>query len=423
MRSVTTPLISILVAAACGSSGETRGDCADGKCDTPGGTVEEQCTNSRVNAMDERRPHFTPQGVRWSCRDVNGVTPDGNTEDDRGQEYCEYFAMLHTAGIPEVIVDEQGPVFCDASTPCAQGTCDESIFSCVTATSVDTAAAADVLGKNLGGRDVTPLDPALSEGQLAWLGQNTDHKVGECMFTAWHQDIDRDITTDEEIAGYRLDAQTPSAGGPLFRMEISINSNGAAKALVKDCLQAGEDTIDDGFMRGCSMCGTVSCVPFRKSDPSVCTMAMRIAECGCQVAINDGTGEFRTLDLTTSSDLELARELFVPESRRGFTLGTWDGMGKLPSGCRYVRVGDPRSVTVGDVTIDDEFGDQTLVACDLKASHITAATAKDPKEACRQIYGEEVVVHVRAPEPSLATLSCDTSRPNCSGAPWDFENL
>jgi len=413
----------MLVVAACSSTSDTPGDCADGKCDTPGGTVEEQCTNSRVSAMDERRPHFTPQGVRWSCRDVNGVTPDSNTEDDRGQEYCEYFALLHTGGIPEVIVDEQGPVFCDSSTACAQGTCDESIFSCVSATSVDSSEPADVLGKNLGGREVTPLDPAVSAGQLAWLAQNADQKVGECVFTAWHQDIDRAITTGEEIAGYRLDAQTPSATSPLFRMEIDINSNGAAKALVKDCLQAGEDTIDDGFLRGCSMCGTVACVPFRKSDPSVCTMAMRIAECGCEVGLNDGAGNFRTLDLTDNSDLELARELFVPESRRGFTLGTWDGMGELPTGCRYVRMGDSRSVTVGDVTVDDAFADQTLVACDLKASHITPATAKDPKEACRQVYGEEVVVHVRAPEPSLATLTCDTSLPSCSGAPWDFDNL
>ena len=60
--------------------------------------------------MDPNRPHFTPDGVRWSCRDVNGVTPNTNTSDDRGQEYCEYFTMLHTDGIPAIISDASGPV-------------------------------------------------------------------------------------------------------------------------------------------------------------------------------------------------------------------------------------------------------------------------------------------------------------------------
>src|SRR5262245_57793732 len=99
MRTAILP--SLLFLVACQAGGDTRLDCEDtGKCDTPGGSVKEQCTNSRVNAMDEKRPHFVAGGVRWSCRDVNGVTANGNTKDDRGQEYCEYFSMLHTEGIP-----------------------------------------------------------------------------------------------------------------------------------------------------------------------------------------------------------------------------------------------------------------------------------------------------------------------------------
>jgi hypothetical protein len=38
-------------------------------------------------------------------------------------------------------------------------------------------------------------------------------------------------------------------------------------------------------------------------------------------------------------------------------------------------------------------------------------------------YGDDIVVHVRAPEPVHATLSCDTSKPQCKGRPWDFGNL
>src|SRR5687767_8811702 len=82
-----TLLALMLAVAACSSSSTPSRlpECeGDGKCDVPdSGTVKKQCTNSRINAMDERRPHFIPKGVRWSCRDVNGVTPNSNTSDDR----------------------------------------------------------------------------------------------------------------------------------------------------------------------------------------------------------------------------------------------------------------------------------------------------------------------------------------------------
>jgi hypothetical protein len=388
------------------------------------GTVKQQCTNSRINAMDEKRPHFTDKGVRWSCRDVNGVTPNSNTSDDRGQEYCEYFTMLHTKGIPEVFIDEQGPVFCDANTPCAEGTCDDSISSCVSGSTVNTSTKADVLGKNIDpGSEVTPLDPKLTQGQLEWLGLNPTAKVGECVFTSWHADIARNPTGTAKVGGWSLKDVTPDAAQKLFQMSVQFNTNGAAKELVKDCLSPGKKTIKDGFMRGCTSCGGKNCVPWRKSDPSVCTMAMRIAECGCKINIKNSTGKSRVLDLKKDADLELARELFVPESRRGFTLGTWDGMDKLPTGCRYIATGDSTKISVNGASVTDPLAANTIVACDLQASHITASTAKDPKEACRTTYGDEVVVHVRAPDPGLATLSCDTSKPQCKTVPWDFENL
>src|SRR5687768_8948711 len=299
--------LAFLLAAACSGSSDPNQDCSDGKCDTPGGTVEEQCTNARVPAMDERRPHFIDQGVRWSCRDVNGVTADSNTKDDRGQEYCEYFGMIHSAGIPEVIMDEQGPVFCDESTPCATGTCNTSIFSCVSATAVDRSTKADILGKNTteevdSGHAVTPLDPELTPGQIEWLAQNPSEKVGECVFTSWHQDITKLPTSVETIGGHKLTAATPGTTDKLFRMQVGFNSNGAAKALVEECLTKGDSKIEDGFMRGCMLCDEPGCIPWRKSDPSVCTMAMRIAECGCTLEAKDSSGTFRRLDLSKAAD-------------------------------------------------------------------------------------------------------------------------
>jgi hypothetical protein len=430
MKAITTLLTALSVSTLVACTGGDTLECDEsGKCDTPDDlTLKKQCENARTSAMDERRPHFTPQGVRWSCKDVNGVTADSNTEDDRGQEYCEYFTMLHKTGIPEIVVNEQGPVFCDENTRCDVGTCDMNIFSCVTGTTVNTNTQATVLGKSLEERSnkVSPLDPMLTTGQIEWMAQNPTAKVGECVFTSWHQDIEEPLRGSEKIAGYALTAKATN-GEPLFRMGGSVNSNNAAQLLLNDCLKPGKKPKNDGFMRGCNSCGALAedglCVPWRKSDPSVCTMAMRVAECGCSINIKDSAGKSRKLDLAKEGDLDLARELFVPHSRRGFTLGTWDGIDRLPAGCRYVSTGDAATVSVNGVTAADPVAGQTLVACDLMGSHVTQSTAKDPKEACRQAYGDEVVVHVRAPVAELATLSCDTTKPNCEGIPWDMENL
>jgi hypothetical protein len=428
MKLAIATLFTLTAVAACQEA--TDDNCFDGKCDQPGGSVEQQCKNSRVNAMDERRPHFTQAGVRWSCKDVNGVTADSNTKDDRGQEYCEYFSLVYTKGIPSVVMDANNqPKFCDeatAATACGTGaTCDTRIFSCVTGTTADTSGKASILGKNLKADDnvVTGLDPKLTAGQLEWLAQNPDQKVGECVFTSWHQDIDRLPTSSETIGGFALNAKVPNKSQLLFRMAIGFNSNGAAQALVQDCLTAGDQGIKDSYTRACTFCGGANCLPWRKSDPSVCTMAMRVAECGCSLDIADGSGGFKKLDLAKAGDLALAKELFVPTARRGFTLGTWDGIGQLPTGCRYVKTGDSSTVKVGGASFEDPNADQTLVACDLSGAHITAATSKDPKEACRQTYGDEVVVHVRAPVAEMAKLTCDMTKPQCQGIPWDFSNL
>jgi hypothetical protein len=431
VRTTILLFLASSLTVACGG-GDTDLDCADGKCDTPKGPLEQVCKNSRLNAMDERRPHFTPQGIRWSCRDVNGVTAglasDGTFIDDRGQEYCEYFTMLQTKGIPAVVNDETGsPKFCDAGTPCGgSDVCDETTNTCLTGTTVDSSGFADILGKNtdVNGGLVTPTDPVLKKEQLDWLALNPDQKVGDCVFTSWHQDEELAVNTNETIGNWRLDAMTPNKQEPLFRMTQGVNSNSAAQQLVGDCLVPGKKKITDTFMRGCTNCGTInggqSCVPFRKSDPSVCTAAMRIAECGCSVTV---AGKTKKLDLKNATDVATLKELFIPTERRGFTLGTWDGIGQLPNGCRYVRLGDAASYKIAGISVTDANVDQQIVACDLKASHIMEATAKDPKEACRATYGEDIVVHVRFPTPETATIKCDTTKPKCAGAPWDFPNL
>jgi hypothetical protein len=437
MKRTTTALLgcAILAGAGCSTS-DGDADCDDGKCDTPGGSVAERCENSRGNALDQARPHFTADAIRWSCRDVSGVTPNSNESDDRGQEYCEYFAVLED-GIPEVAFTD---VDCFDDLECrdlGHTACHPIEGLCIDAVGDRRGTGpGEILGKNVDTQSrVTPIRPNLSAGQVDWLEfmADPDEVLGACVFTSWHRDqsVSRgwevrscaDRSSCPEVAGWPLDARIPGSDPfepsdevDLFRMQISINGNSAAQALVRDCLGPGDEDIEDDYDRGCFLCGDVPCEPFRKSDPSVCTAAMKIAECGCEIAVNDGKGAYRTLDLSSAADRALAFEALVPKSRRGFTLGSWDGLDRLPRGCRFLHFGDEPAVGVGDMSVPDPFANQQAVACDLTASMFNA---NDPKQACAAAYGEEIVVHVRLPDPEIATVTCNARNAACTSAtPW-----
>src|SRR5688500_2994359 len=111
-----------LVLASCAveggddTGGDAEGDCTDGKCDDPGATADRECeekcgSNSgdcfsecrdaaaldhcaarKSDAIDSAQKAFTKDNIRWACADVEGVNTNGR--DDRGQEYCEYYAVV-----------------------------------------------------------------------------------------------------------------------------------------------------------------------------------------------------------------------------------------------------------------------------------------------------------------------------------------
>jgi hypothetical protein len=118
----------------------------------------------------------------------------------------------------------------------------------------------------------------------------------------------------------------------------------------------------------------------RRSDPTICTAAMRAAECGCGV---DTSGDGKP-DLTSVADIARAlvpRQVSSAITLRGFKLGTWSGATSLPAGCRYLDTGDTS---------------QTVVACNLTASDVLSAQT-DVKGKCREKYGDNVVVHIPVP--------------------------
>ena len=114
----------------------------------------------------------------------------------------------------------------------------------------------------------------------------------------------------------------------------------------------------------------------------------RIAECGCDSV--DGT------------DL---RDLLSPWQRRGFPLGTWTGADDLPTGCRYLDIGDDSRV---------------LVACSLTGADLLRGS-DDVKEVCREKYAPNVVVHVPI-DPDALTCDAEFRHPDyghdCEMEPW-----
>ena len=361
------PLVALLLALpACAGNDSGSGDddgsaCTGSKCDLPGGEDSDLCQMRRVDAFNENHNAFTHDYLRWSCNDVDGVT-----REDRGQEYCEYFAI---AQLPP---PEQGA----------------------------PAPPASVLGLNLGAdysAGTTETSVQLTANQLDQLEHDSAQVVGQCVFTSWNSDIPgpvpacQDPAECPDVLGVPVDAET-------FRMKFDVNSAQAGQQLVEDCYtdpDGGDpanaaDPLNDDFTRGCLYNAQVNDTAFRKSDTTVCAASMRLSECGCAP-----TGD------------ETFEQLVSPFARRGFPLGTWSDPHGLPAGCRFVDLGDDS---------------QTVVTCDLTAADVVN-WAPDLKGRCQTKYADNVVVHVPMPDQVACTPEGSPSpyASTCTATPWVLE--
>lgn len=205
--------------------------CVGSKCDTPDGTpAEEACRDRRDEAFVYGREAMTADAIRWSCRDVAGVT-----EGDRGQEYCEYWAIADLGN---------GPV---------------------------------QYGEPLGDRKESDPELRLTYDEIDELDRlPTDEVIGACVFTSWNHDRDASCSDCGDIAGIPV---TNS-----FQATHVVNSFGAAKDLVVSCLEGEQDaSIEDPYTRGCFYADEHFSTGWRKSDASICAAAVALQECGCTV--------------------------------------------------------------------------------------------------------------------------------------------
>jgi hypothetical protein len=362
--------------------------CENGKCDTPNDTnacfakleqisemnngaltpdelamcipdAMQMCQDRGQQIIRGNQQSYTPTALRWSCADVAGV--NNNKRDDRGQEYCEYFAIVTAPG----------------------------------------AKAPTILG-----REGKPPGMSLTADQKNQLDDLGDKEVGKCVFTSWHEDVPGPVpacakaSSCPSVAGVPIDTAT-------FRMQDSVNSNNAAFALIKDCLDTTPPAgIADDFQRGCMMTYNLYRTEWRKSDPTICAAAMRLTECGCNSPRTVG------LDAQTRAKV-IARALIPLQSTRqvtlrGFPLGTWTGMNQLPADCEYVSTGNEASGAES----------HTIVQCKVTGDDLLTG-ASDMKEACRRKYGDNVVVHVPVPQALVSQATCTPpDGKTCSSMPW-----
>ncbi len=375
----------VLGALACtggGGSGDEASSCVGAKCDDPDAStsgsgggyddstssgegdtsredpVAEACWDRRAEAFNPNQLSFTTDALRWSCADIDS-TPTA----ERGQEYCEYFAIATLPPTPSYPSPEP-----------------------------------QVLGRNLGAEPEdgqTPIPLELDGEQTIALENAADSVVGACVFTSWNADIEAscdESCQQSDILGVQVDAET-------FRMKFDPNTNEAALQLIDDCTgllpSVGDpadpdDPLHDPFFRSCELNADINETQHRKSDNVICTASVRLAECGCALA--DGS----------PLDAGLA-----PPEDLGFRLGTWSGADELPAGCRYHDVVE---------------GAHTLVVCDLTGAEVLQ-NAAELKSYCRERYAPDVVVHIAIPADQVV---CDPPEgepyaDDCPQYPWVLE--
>lgn len=380
-RIPTLLALATLVATGCaGQDSDTTdaSNCQGAKCDTPNDPADVSCAKRQAEVLDSSNRGFTPDGIRWACADVEGVNANGR--DDRGQEYCEYYAIVQLPGGEAV----------DLGRPTGNGVTDLAI--CVEGEDSDNCRA------------------EITEDELFDMEDAPDEVVGACMFNSWHRDIQQpypsctskdDCAEGATVFGFPLIAENA-------RMKVGFNSNGAAADLVEKCFELdglapepdfdnADDPNNEPFFRGCMGTNALFGTEWRRSDPSICAAVNRLAECGC-------TAE----GVEDAVDLSRAVVPRQPSSGlidfRGFRLGTWGEKEGLPAGCRYADTGDDS---------------RTSVICDLTSTDVLS-NLNDPKEACRAIYGGNVVVHVDLPTEALICDDTDVFGQECGAQPWNI---
>lgn len=361
---------------ACSSNGDDAPNCTGDNCDE---TDREQgigglCKERRKDVFNPNQMAFTNTAIRWSCQDAPGID-----ELDKGQEYCESFAVVELPASAKSVIRGQ-------------------------LETEDTPAEWSERYIDLSAEDFN----ALADMEEA----NPEAEAGACIFSSWQSDIFDPLPKCPEDGSACEQYRGIDLTGDNFRMRHPVNSLEAAGNLVEDCLQTfagitGFDgkPVDDPFSRGCLLNQLINRTSYRLSDTTICTTALRLTECGC----------------TPKADTRDFPEVLGALDLRGFHLGSWETRKEPPAGCHYVDTGDILPAGAVDV--------KNIVACPLTATEVldhasSASGQQDLKSYCDEKFADKVVVHVLL---TKAAMDCSPESSSsgyadtCTDRPWVLE--
>ena len=178
-----------------GDNNDGPGDeCTGAKCDTPSGEQDEQCKDRQSEVLASTNQAFTMNAIRWACADVEGVT--AANRDDRGQEYCEYFALFQPPPADEEDPDaEEAPARPDAVDLGRPLNRDGDVSNLTVCVDLDGDGADD------DGRGADVCRTTLNEVQFEYLQDNPTEVLGQCVFTSWHSDISTPVVNCQGEGG------------------------------------------------------------------------------------------------------------------------------------------------------------------------------------------------------------------------------
>lgn len=309
--------------------------------------------------------------VRWQCGDRPGV--DGAA--DRGQEYCEYFALNGGKRVENFSdVDQSQPLYCFFT----------SVYSDVTDdTALDAKLATELAKPENAG---APIDKELirmkgpfnSRGAATTLvvdamnapRDQNDERQAACFLASIDPANKANAEKLKEACrGKSLTSQ--SAWSKATKLGAKIPKSTASnyqnyKDLVA-CMAV--DNLEHGG------------VDWRMSDPHIAQVTVRANdECGCTYSA-------------------------LPDALQGFLQGTWSSKDALPPGCRRVEV--------------DGEGFQQMTLCEVTASELSdLETSLDYSENlqayCNERYGKDIVLTAPLRAVEAAGSCSKTSGAFCS---------
>lgn len=282
------------------------------------------CSENIQRHITVRQQELADGVVRWQCGDRPGV--DG--VDDRGQEYCEYFAVSNGKRVD---------TFADAD-PAAPLSCFfTSVYMDVTEDTVRDGYLAQALSEadNFG----VSIDPDLvrMKGQFNSRGAATTLVVDAVNVET--------SQNDQRQAACFLASIDPANKANAEKLKaacrgVKLTSASAWKkaqqlgAKIPKSTDASYETYKDTV--ACMSVGRLEHggVDWRMSDPHIAQVVVRANdECGCTYSA-------------------------LPDALEGFIQGTWSSKDALPAGCRRVKVdgSDYVHMTICDIP-DSERGD------------------------------------------------------------------